>query len=172
MPQQDKPTDLSCCLRPDTGYKRALLLKRHSPKYNLNQEVFSGRRKLKIKRENIAKPPFGTGLMPFHLFSHLAGHSSLPGAMLEEELGESKQPLISMVEIPADVSPPACYTLPYRSCCTNLQACLFPGGTTDTAGAGHSSCPLQQVATKRRSPSGAEAGCCRGPSHAADTRAS
>lgn len=58
--------------------------------------------------------------MPFHLFSHLAGHSSLPGAMLDEELGESKQPLISMVEIPADVSPPACYTLPYRSCCTNL----------------------------------------------------
>lgn len=28
------------------------------------------------------------------------------------QLGETKQPPISMVEIPADLSPPACYILP------------------------------------------------------------
>lgn len=76
----------SCSLRPDTGYKRALLSKRHSPVYNYDQEVFSGRT-LKIKWENIAKPPACTGFMPFHHFSHLAGHSSLPGAMLEKDPG-------------------------------------------------------------------------------------
>lgn len=87
MLQHDKPTNLSCSLRPNTGYKRALLSKRHSPVYNFDQEVFWGRRKLTVKGENIAKPPFSTGLMPSHHFPQLAGHSSLPGATLEEELG-------------------------------------------------------------------------------------
>lgn len=40
------------------------------------------------------------------------------------------------MEIPADVSPPACYILHKRSCCTNFQACLFlEGKTMDIAGA-------------------------------------
>lgn len=105
MFQHDKPTNLSCSLRPNTGYKRALLSKRHSPVYNFDQEVSS------VKGENIAKTPFCTGLMPSHNFPQLAGHSSLPGAMLEEELGCSlERP--SMVEIPPDLSLPACCTLP------------------------------------------------------------
>lgn len=77
------------------------------------------------------------------------------------QLRETKQPLMNMMEIPADGSPPACYTLPQRSRCTNFQAHSFPEGKTfDIAGAGLSSCPLQEAATKWWSPLGVEAGCC------------
>lgn len=75
-------------------------------------------------------------------------------------LGETKQPPKNTMEIPADVSPPACYTLPQGSCCTNFQSHLLPKGkTTDTAGAGLSSCTFQKAATKWWFPLGAEAGC-------------
>lgn len=85
------------------------------------------------------------------------GHA---GGRTQLQLGETKQPPKNTMDIPGDVSPPACYTLPQRSRCTTFQANLLPEGkTADTAGAGLSSCTFQKAATKWWSPLGAEAGC-------------
>lgn len=55
MLQQDKLTGLSYRLGPDTDYNRSLLLKRHSPMHNPDEEQFpQGEKKLEIKCENLA----------------------------------------------------------------------------------------------------------------------